>query len=192
MKATSRRPRASWPRAWRIFASNPTRAKLPFHCGAWRSWNCCGKSGNWLATMPRRALTIRRALKDSKGCADTLGTMAWIEICSGNTAKATTCLSESLALAKVIGDRRTLSESLEIAALIHSHEGRAPRVVQLVAGAGRIRERLGFVLQPVRKKFVAEITAKAKGQMSDTTFQGLWQRGESRELNALVELALEG
>ena len=135
------------------------------------------------------SLTIRKELKDSKGHADTLCSMAWIEIRAGNRAKAREHLTESLALAKAIGDRRTLSEALEIAALVHSSEGDHTVAVQLVAGAQHVRERLGFVLPPVRQKFIGEIAAAAKARMSESEYDGFQQRGASRDRSALIDLA---
>jgi tetratricopeptide (TPR) repeat protein len=135
------------------------------------------------------SLTIRKELKDSKGHADTLCSMAWIEIRAGNRAKAREHLTESLALAKAIGDRRTLSEALEIAALVHSSEGDHAVAVQLVAGAQHVRERLGFVLPPVRQKFIGEIAAAAKARMSESEYDGFQQRGASRDRSALIDLA---
>lgn len=135
------------------------------------------------------SLTIRKELKDSKGRADTLCSMAWIEIRAGNPAKAREHLTESLALAKAIGDRRTLSEALEIAALVHSSEGDHAVAVQLVAGARHVRERLGFVLPPVRQTFIGEIAARAKARMTESEYDGLQQRGALRDSNALIDLA---
>jgi tetratricopeptide (TPR) repeat protein len=135
------------------------------------------------------SLTIRKELKDSKGRADTLCSMAWIEIRAGNAARSREHLRESLALAKAIGDRRTLSEALEIAALMHSIENDHAVAVQLVAGAQHVRDRLGFVLPPVREKFIGEIAAAAKGRMTESEYHGFQQRGGSRDSNALIDLA---
>jgi predicted ATPase len=135
------------------------------------------------------SLAIREELKDSKGRADTLCSLAWIEIRAGNPVEARAHLKESLALAKAIGDRRTLSEALEVGALVHSGEDDHAVAVQLVAGARHVRERLGFVLPPVRKKFIDEISTMAKGRMTSSEYQGFQQRGASRDSNALIDLA---
>ncbi len=136
------------------------------------------------------SLAIRRGLKDSKGCADTLATIAWIEVRAGHAEVAIERVAECLALAKAIADQRTLSEALEIAALVHSKRGNDAVVVQLTAGTARIRARLGFALPPVRKTFIDEIIAAARSHMTDSEYNGLWRRGESREVRGLVDIVL--
>lgn len=135
------------------------------------------------------SLEIRIALKDSKGRADTLCTLAWIEIEDDNLPAAWTMLQESLSWAKAISDRRTISEALEVAALAHSHQGNAATATQLLAGAARIRKRIGFGTPPVRKTFLDAIVMAARQQLGDLEYKGQHARGTSRETDTLIEMA---
>jgi len=137
----------------------------------------------------RESLEIRVELKDSKGRAETLCTLAWVEIEAGDSAGAMEMLTESLGLAKAIGDRRTISEALEVAALAYSRLEKAEIATQLLGGASRVRQRIGFAMPPVRKKHIDAVIADGKSRLGEVEFQGLWQRGESHEADALIELA---
>ena len=132
---------------------------------------------------------IRVELKDSKGRAETLCTLAWVEIEAGDPAGAMEMLTESLGLAKAIGDRRTISEALEVAALAYSRLEKAEIATQLLGGASRVRQRIGFAMPPVRKKYIDAVIADGKSRLGEVEFQGLWQRGESHEADTLIELA---
>jgi predicted ATPase len=137
----------------------------------------------------RESLEIRVELKDSKGRAETLCTLAWVEIEAGDPAGAMEMLTESLGLAKAIGDRRTISEALEVAALAYSRLEKAEIATQLLGGASRVRQRIGFAMPPVRKKHIDAVIADGKSRLGEVEFQGLWQRGESHEADTLIELA---
>lgn len=137
----------------------------------------------------QESLHIRKSLNDSRGRAETLSTLAWIEIHEGKFPLATEYLKDCFAFAKAISDRRTISEALEIAALALFRIRNIPAAAQLLAGAGRIRQRIGFAVQLPRKKFIDAIIAAAEIQLGSAEFQGLRARGESRDTDALIALA---
>ena len=138
------------------------------------------------------SLAIREELKDSKGQERILSCVAWpgSKLRLGSRLRARGHLKESFALAKAIGDKRTLSEAFEIAALVHT----SVKVIMLSRSnwspeRDMFANALDSSCRPVRKKFIDGILTTAKGLMTESEYQGFQQRGESRDNHALIDLA---
>ena len=94
-------------------------------------------------------------------------------------------------MARELGDKITVSYSLDGFAALAVVSGKAERAAQLAGAAARWRESLGFDIEPAERLFRDAYLAKLQDILDEENFAALCEQGRALSLNKAVVLALQ-
>lgn len=152
------------------------------------------RGGDLTAAGPlyEESLAIRRQLGDRRGVASSLSHLANVTVAAGNSATAESLYAESLAILRDLGDRRGMTACLEEVARLAIRQGRPEPAARLFGAAEQLRETMRAPLPPVEEARHESEMAALRSLLPADTFESLWRAGRVMNLEAAVELALEG
>ena len=90
-----------------------------------------------------------------------------------------------------MGDKRGISEALELFGLLYARNGESFRAVELFAAASRIRQDYTYAPPPARLSEEMTLLESAKNVIGDESYAKAWSQGISRSMTELIESVVE-
>jgi tetratricopeptide (TPR) repeat protein len=140
-------------------------------------------------TLLQESLAIRRQLGDKAGLALSLNTLADVVLDEGEFADARPLLDESLEISHELGDQTAIAYLIEDYGGLAAFENKPERALQLAGFAAALRDSIGAPLPPAEQARVDRMLAPAREALSETEANIAWDRGQSMELEQVIELA---
>jgi predicted ATPase/class 3 adenylate cyclase/Tfp pilus assembly protein PilF len=142
----------------------------------------------------RRRLTEGLALADELGDewqrSAMYGSLADVELATGNTSAAEASFRRELELARDIGGYLRATEALTGLARLAFDDGRLTRCLQLLGAASELFHRTGSVLNSPDPVLIKEAQEKALGLIGGERADAAWQQGTRMTLEQAVQFGL--
>lgn len=96
-----------------------------------------------------------------------------------------------MAIARELGNKIAISNSLDGFAALAARRGEAKRAARLAGAAERLREQIGYEIEPAECRFRDAYLAELKTKMDEADFARLYEQGRKLKLEEAVALCLE-
>ncbi len=136
------------------------------------------------------AVQLFRLLENRTAVSDALNNLGAALACLGETGKATSCFAEALTSANELSNRITISCSLDGFAAISTENCEYGKAALLSAAAERLRETVGYKIEPAEARFRDLYLSKLQGKLSEEEFGLAEKEGHEMALNLAIQEAL--
>ena len=136
------------------------------------------------------AVTLFRLLENRTALSDAQNNLGAALACLGETTEALQHFSEALDSAKGRSNRITISCSIDGLAAIAAETGDLERAARLSGAAERIRELVGYKIEPAEARFREVYLSKLKPRMANEDFESFANEGREMPLETAIELGL--
>jgi predicted ATPase/DNA-binding CsgD family transcriptional regulator len=119
-----------------------------------------------------------------------LDTLGWAALLGGERERAKAMLAESLTLSKELGDKGTLSMSLEGLACVAGAEGEALRAARLFGAAEALMEAIGYRLVPQENAMLEPYRASVRSRLGEVASEEAVAQGGAMGLDQATAYAL--
>lgn len=136
------------------------------------------------------AVELFRLLENRTALSDAQNNLGAALACLGQTAEASRHFAEALDSAKSRSNRITISCSIDGLASIAAATGDIDRSARLSGAAEKIRELVGYKIEPAEAKFREHYLSEVKQGLSEEAFDSLIREGREMSLETAIEEAL--
>jgi hypothetical protein len=116
-----------------------------------------------------------------------LDTLGWAALLGGEPERAKSQFAENLTLSKQLGNKVTLSMSLEGLACVAGAEGEALRAARLFGAAEALLRSLDATLDPSGALGYDGELARARSRLGEDSYARAWQRGKTMTLGQAMD-----
>ena len=139
----------------------------------------------------KESVHLFRELENKTAVSDALNNLGATKYCLGETAEAAANFSEALASARELSNRITISCSLDGLAAVAAENGELEKAVRIAGAAERLREVIGYEIEPAEAKLRDQYVTKLKERISESDFRRLAAEGANWPLETAINEALE-
>jgi tetratricopeptide (TPR) repeat protein len=132
------------------------------------------------------ALALFREIGNKQSVSDNLNSLGAVACEEGDFAAARTHFAEGLATARELGDKTTISYSLDGFAALYAENGDIERAANLAGAADRMRESIGYEIEPAERRFRDAYLTKLRAAMSEEGFAAAWERGRKLKTDEIL------
>ena len=148
--------------------------------------------GDYAAGRPffEESKTIFRQLGNKEAAGAMLHSLGIVAYYAGDYQAAQSHFAEALTTAQELGDKIAVSWSLEGFAGLAAEGGKAELAARLSGAAKHLRESIGYVLEPIDRRFRDAYLSKLRRALPETEFTAACEQGRKLKLDEAIALAL--
>ena len=136
-------------------------------------------------------LAIFKQLNNKQAISANLNNLGAVAFAAGDFAAARSHFAEGLATAQEIGQKSIASYSLDGFAALAVVRGEQELASQLAGAADRLREQIGYEIEPAERRFRDAYLSELQAKMDEAAFARAYEQGRKLKLEESFALALE-
>jgi tetratricopeptide (TPR) repeat protein len=136
------------------------------------------------------SLSISKQIGNFQGVCCATSNLGAVTFEEGDYKTAIAHFTEAIALGQKLGNKVSVSYSLDGFAALAVKKGNLELAAQLAGAAERLRESLGFDTEPAERRFRAAYLADLHAAIDEETFSKVYEQGRALRLEKAILLTL--
>lgn len=149
--------------------------------------------GDYAAARPliEEAIAIFRQIGNKQAVSANFINLGGVAYGEGDFAAARSHFAEALATSRELGHKSLISCCLDGFAAISGVRGESECAARLAGVAEKLREQIGYEIEPAERRFRDAYTAELKTALGETGFTNFYEQGRRMKLSEAIALCLK-